>query len=147
MGFLHVYRYKPAKMDWLANGLPFEGEESGEQRAGDLAQMDVPTCRAASTIADAKSLALQKGTDLCVVVDGSEVVLGLLDPDALQSDENQTVEQVMNAGVQTFRLNRKLDSALEAMNKSNLDYALVTNVDGRLFGLIRREDLEKALKG
>lgn len=147
LGYTQVYRYKPGKMDWLANGLPFEGEESGEQHAGDLAHRDVPTCHLADRIGEIRSLVSQKSWDVCVVINEAEVVMGFLGPDALQSDPGQTAEQAMQADIRTFRFNRKLDAVLKSMRGQNMAHALVTDVDGRLFGLLRKEDVEKALGG
>ncbi len=144
LGFTRVYRFKPGKMDWLANGLPFEGEKSGEQAAGDLANLDVPTCQPSEYIGDIRKQVSEKGWDVCVVVNEEEIVLGLLTPAALQSDPDLTAEQAMQGDVRTFRLNRKPSSVVEDMRNEGLDDALVTNVDGRLFGLLRRQDVEKA---
>ena len=33
------------ELDWLAAGLPTEGLNAERPRAGDVARMDVPTCR------------------------------------------------------------------------------------------------------
>jgi len=34
----------PGKVDWMARGLPLEGDKAGESRAIDLAGRDVVTC-------------------------------------------------------------------------------------------------------
>jgi hypothetical protein len=44
LGFSEVYDYVPGKVDWLARGLPREGEKAGETRAFELVVDDVVTC-------------------------------------------------------------------------------------------------------
>jgi hypothetical protein len=45
VGFEHVCDDMPGKADWLARGLPREGEKAGEPRAIDHARTDAVTCR------------------------------------------------------------------------------------------------------
>jgi len=45
LGFEQVFDYVEGKADWLARGLPAEGEQADEGRAGHLARRDVATCR------------------------------------------------------------------------------------------------------
>jgi hypothetical protein len=44
LGFQHVYDYMPGKVDWMARGLPLQGEKAQEPRAIDVARHDVVTC-------------------------------------------------------------------------------------------------------
>ncbi|MEV1082879.1 rhodanese-like domain-containing protein [Streptomyces sp. NPDC050211] len=43
LGFRQVYDYVPGKADWLAAGLPREGQEAATPLAGDVADANVPT--------------------------------------------------------------------------------------------------------
>ena len=45
LGFAEVYDYVAGELDWLAAGLPTEGANANQPRAGDVARRDVPTCR------------------------------------------------------------------------------------------------------
>ncbi|MGH3117975.1 MAG: hypothetical protein ACRDQ2_12850, partial [Gaiellales bacterium] len=45
IGFEQVYDYVARKADWGSAGLPLEGENGSETRAGALVRTDVPTCR------------------------------------------------------------------------------------------------------
>ncbi len=44
LGFTEVFRYKPGKADWLANGLPTTGTEANVPRVSQVIRRDVPTC-------------------------------------------------------------------------------------------------------
>ena len=133
-------------MDWLANGMPFEGSEADLKRAGDLARMDVPTCRIDERLRDIRQRTEQAGWDSCVVVNEERVVMGLLRPHVWQGDLNQSVEQVMDADARTYRLNHPLDKVIDYMNRHEVDNVLVSNADGQLFGLLKRSDIEAEVK-
>src|SRR5207253_8360260 len=44
LGFTDVSHYKAGKLDWMAAGLPTEGENAARPRAGTVARKDVPVC-------------------------------------------------------------------------------------------------------
>src|SRR5260370_8526608 len=44
LGFTEVYDFVGGKADWLAAGLPSEGEQAEYPRAGRAADLDAPTC-------------------------------------------------------------------------------------------------------
>lgn len=45
LGFSEVYDYTAGEVDWLAHGLPTEGEAAGAPTAGRLVRDDVVACR------------------------------------------------------------------------------------------------------
>src|SRR5205807_473692 len=45
LGFAEVYDYVAGKADWLAHGLPVEGEQADAATAGRAAREEVVTCR------------------------------------------------------------------------------------------------------
>ena len=145
LGFTRVFRYTPGKKDWMANGLPIEGEEARIQRAGDLVRLDVPACGLAERVGEVKERVQKLGWDSCVAVNEARVVLGLLRPEALEVDPQDTVEQAMENGTRTYRLNAPLEKTMGYMQKMGVESVLVTTSDGKLFGLLRREDVEEAL--
>ena len=142
LGFAQVYRYKPGKIDWLANGLPVEGEEAGSPRVKDYARQDVPTCRLSDAIAQIRQRLQQTGADVCVVVNEERVVLGLLTADLLDGHPQSTAAEVMASAPRTYRLSASLEKALDYMRRNQVDSVLVTTTDGQLFGVLKREDLE-----
>jgi hypothetical protein len=55
LGFEQVYDYAPGKADWLARGLPREGDKAHEARAVDVVRTDVVTCDLGAEIADVRA--------------------------------------------------------------------------------------------
>jgi len=45
LGFEQVYDYVAGKADWGSAGLPLEGAEGSETRAGAHVRLDAPNCR------------------------------------------------------------------------------------------------------
>lgn len=143
MGFTQVYRYTLGKADWLANGLPVEGTEARTQGAGDLADMDVPTCKRNERVGEVRERVRKEGWDLCVVTNDELVVLGLLSANDLEkADQRWTAEEAMERDPKTFRLNAPIEEAAEWMRTNHRDYALITGTDGKLFGLLKLTDIE-----
>lgn len=129
----------------MANGLPVESKEDHIQRAGDLARLDVPTCSLAERVGEVKERVQKAGWDSCVVVFEDRVVLGLLRHEALEVNPQDTAEQAMENGTRTYRLNASLEKPIQYMQKVGVDSVVVTTSDGKLFGLLKREDVENAL--
>jgi CBS domain-containing protein len=69
-------------------------------------------------------------------------VLGSLGRQAIAADTDESVEQAMTPGPSTVRPSIGVDALLERMRERNLASLLVTTPDGRLVGLVRRDDLE-----
>src|SRR5712692_8909959 len=93
LGFTSVYDYVAGEADWGSAGLPIEGENGSETRAGAHVRADVPTCRLDERLPDVRRRVAAAGWDTCFVVDGSGVVLGRLGRTALRHDDDVPVEQ------------------------------------------------------
>ena len=143
LGFEKVYDYVPGKADWFASGLPKEGRLASVPTIGDAARRDVPTCAPAEKIENARSRVQAAGWDACVVVNKERVVLGLLREKELSSDPGATVEQVMRSGPTTFRPDVPVGKMAERMRERGAHTVLVTTSDGRLVGLLYRDDAER----
>jgi CBS domain-containing protein len=144
LGFAEVYDYAAGKADWLAWGLPWEGQTAQAPTVGEVARRDVATCGLMDRVADAKGRAQAAGFAACVVVNERRVVLGLLRSQELDADPAATAEQVMQAGPTTYRPNVPAREAGARMRARGVDALLVTTPDGTLVGLLRREDAESA---
>jgi CBS domain-containing protein len=107
---------------------------------GDAARRDVPTCAPAEEVAKAWDRTRAAGWDACVVVNKERVVLGLLREKKLTSDPKVPVEEVMRNGPTTFRPNEPVVKMAKRMREART--VLVTTSDGRLVGLLYREDAE-----
>jgi CBS domain-containing protein len=142
LGFPHVYDYVAGKKDWGSYGLPREGTNVPARSAGDLAHRDVPTCTLDERLAEVRERIRATGWDTCIVVTEQRVVLGRLGRKAAASDSDESVEEAMSPGPSTVRPSIGTDALLERMRPRNLSSYLVTTPDGRLVGLVRRDELE-----
>jgi CBS domain-containing protein len=145
LGLEQVYRYAPGKADWLAAGLPTEGPGAQTLRAGALARREVPTCKPGDRVADAAAAARTAESGVCMVVNDERVVLGRLRGDALAHDGEATVEDVMEEGPTTTRAHDDLERLTSRMRDRSVASIVITDPDGRLIGVLYRQDAEAAL--
>jgi predicted transcriptional regulator len=135
-----VSDYVPGKHDWLAAGLPFEGTNAELPTAGTVARRDVPTCRMDERLVDVRERVRAAGFEACVVVNPERVVFGLLRRAELDAEEHEPIERVMRPGPSTFRPNVSILEMAEYMVRKDLVNCPITTSDGRLIGLLRRDD-------
>lgn len=145
LGFTRVYDYVAGKDDWGSAGLPLEGDEGSETRAGAHARRDVPRCRLGDALQDVRASTVADGWETCFVVDDDDVILGRLGRTALRSDDAVPVEASMTEGPSTVRPNARLGDLLERMERQNLTSLPVATGSGKLVGLLLRSDAEAAL--
>jgi len=127
-----VYDYVPGKAAWLAMGLPFEGDAGPETRSAAVADRDVPTCGLDDRVGALAG-------DFCVVVaDG--IVLGVLEGDAF-ADGSKTAAEAMSPGPSTFRPSVPREELAGWLDDHGVDRTILTTLDGRLVGTVRRADL------
>jgi predicted transcriptional regulator len=143
MGFSNVHDYAGGKLDWMAAGLPTEGTNAGQPRAADVAIRDAPTCRLQDRLEGVRERVRAAGWDACVVVNDERVVLGLLREKELGGAADLPVEQAMRPGPSTFRPFVSIQEVAHFMTEHNLETTPITTSDGRLVGLLRREDAER----
>ncbi|MFN2471323.1 MAG: CBS domain-containing protein [Gaiellaceae bacterium] len=144
IGFEQVYDYVAGKADWGSAGLPLEGAEGSETRAGAHVRTDVPTCRPHDQLREVCERLDETGWDTCFVVDEHRVVLGRLGRRAIRGRENVTAEQAMTLGPSTIRPSARLRDVVERMQRQKLATLPVTTSDGRLVGLLTLQDAEQA---
>jgi Mg/Co/Ni transporter MgtE len=145
LGFGRVYRYAAGKADWLAAGLPTDGRNANALRAGTVARRDVPTCPPDARVAEAAARARQAGADMCVVVNQERVVLGRLQGKALDEAADTVVEDVMEEGPTTVRASEDLLELATRLGDHGVASILVTDPDGRLLGIVFRDDADALL--
>ena len=90
---------------------------------------------------DVRDRAIAAGWDACVVVSQDRVVLGLLRAKELQADPQLAVERVMRPGPSTYRPFVTVEEMRRTMTESNLENSPVTTSDGKLVGLVRKQDV------
>jgi CBS domain-containing protein len=143
LGFERVYDYAPGKADWSASGLPTEGTMASSPTVGDAARKDVPTCAVDEKAKDAWERARKGNWDRCVVVNDRGVVLGLLREKDVVASPNATAEEAMRNGPATFRPNEPAGKVAQRMRERGVSATLVTTPDGKLVGLLYRDDAER----
>jgi CBS domain-containing protein len=141
LGFEHVYDYMPGKADWLARALPREGEKAAEPRAIDFARQDVVTCHLRDSVGEVRKRVASSPYAFAFVVTHGGVVLGRLRKGALEGDPDAPAEAVMEPGPSTVRPDLPPARLRERLERSNLSTAVITDPDGRLLGVVLRDDL------
>ena len=143
LGFEKVYEYGGGKLGWMAAGLPTEGTNGKRPRAGSLAHTDVPTCRLGERLGDVRDRTKKQGWNAAVVINSERVVLGLLRAQELDLEADQQVSQAMRPGPSTFRPYVLADEMATYMRDNELENVVITTSDGRLVGLLRKEDVSR----
>lgn len=108
-------------------------------RAGDLARDDVPVARLDEPLAEVRARAEEAGFDTAVVVNGERVLFGIIRSRDLNGDA-ETAGEAMRPGPSTFRPNVGVAQLAELMRDHDLPNVPITRNDGRLVGLLLRED-------
>jgi CBS domain-containing protein len=75
------------------------------------------------------------------------IVIGRLGRSALRDDQALRIEDAMTPGPSTVRPSARLEAMVKRMHEQNLTNLPVTTSDGRLVGLLVRDDAERALSG
>jgi Mg/Co/Ni transporter MgtE len=136
-----VHDYVDGKADWLAAGLPTEGANAERPHARDIARGDVPTCRLDEPIGEVRERVRDAGWDACVVVNDERIVFGLLrDAELNKEQPDELVERIMRPGPSTFRPNVPIEELATYMMDHDLVSSPITSSDGRLVGLLRKDD-------
>jgi rhodanese-related sulfurtransferase len=136
MGFYEVYRYAPGKADWLAAGLETEGTEKKKLRIRHMIHRNVPTCGLRERLQDVKS---RRGPnqDLCVVVNESNIVLGVIEGQVWNANPEARVADIMEPAPQIIRPDLEPKDAQKILRGYQAPTALVTTSDGELLGVLK----------
>jgi rhodanese-related sulfurtransferase len=141
LGFERVYDYAASKVDYLARGLPREGEKADERRAVDAIRDEVVRCGLGDSVEEVRTRIESSPFGFGLVVDAEGVVLGRLRRSVLARSDGGSVEEVMDVGPSTVRADVRADALRERLEKRDLNCAVVTAPDGVLMGVVRRTDL------
>jgi len=126
--------------------LPTEGTNSQRPRAGDVARKDAPTCALDERLGDVQERVRAAGWNACVVVNQERVVLGLLREKELDEAPDRRIQEVMRPGPSTFRPHVETLEMATYMVEHDVESSPITTSDGRLVGLLLREDVVKAAR-
>jgi predicted transcriptional regulator len=133
------------KADWLAHGLPTEGEQASVPRAKDLLRQDVATARPDEPISAIRQRVARSPYGFALVLAEDGTLLGRLRKAVLEGNPDAAAQAVMEPGPSTVRPDRQLADLLEPMRTHNLQAMVVTSPEGRLLGVLRRDDAERRL--
>jgi rhodanese-related sulfurtransferase len=141
LGFERVYDYAASKVDYLARGLPREGEKAEERRPIDVMRDDVVRCGLGDAADEVRGRIDASPHGFGLVVSEDQVVLGRVRRSALEEVEEATAEDVMEAGPSTIRADKPIDAVREQLEEGGFKAAIVTTPDGVLLGIVRAADL------
>ena len=146
LGFGEVYDYVGSKMDWIGDGLPFEGTLADRPRLSTLADAGVPTFGLGDTVRDVRDRL--GGWDLGLVLAGPEpVVLGLVRAEALPADDRRRVEEAMEDGPRTYRPHVTAEEMSPRLHDTPAPWVIVTTLSGHRVGVARPESIHAAAGG
>ena len=129
LGFQQVHDYVPGKTDWMAAGLPREGQTAERPfYAGDVSRQQAPTCLYTEQASPALDRMRAEGQEFCVVTDENNVVLGLIESkEPPTASPDATVADVMRPGPTTVRANEPLQALLARMQQARVGGVPVTD--------------------
>lgn len=142
LGFANVFDYAGGKKDWMAEGMPVEGDRAAEARVGSLARIDPPTCRPGVLLSQLTGREEIEEWGLCVVTDRAGTVHGALSENAISSaDPGEPVDMVMELAPVTLRPDASIEGTMRYLEERSLDSVLITTSRGRLIGVLTYHDL------
>jgi hypothetical protein len=146
LGFSDVYDYVGGKAEWLAYGLPREGENAGVPYAGELADPDPPTCALRDTVADVRAALDGSRYGFCLVLSERRILLGRVRRTAIEgADAKAPVESVMEPGPSTVRFDTRAGDLVQRLANKHLKTAIITTPSGCLVGVFHRANAESHL--
>lgn len=143
LGFEHVYDYVPGKVDWLARGLPTEGQQADKKRVGALARRDVITTSLGAPVGELADQVRDSpyGFGLVLAEDGT--LLGRVRASKLRDASPSAVaEELLEPGPSTMRPDLTPQEVADRLDKRGFKTAIITTPEGKLIGLVQRNDLE-----
>jgi Mg/Co/Ni transporter MgtE len=143
LGFQQVYDYMPGKIDWLARGLPVEGDQKIVPRVKDAVRDDVVRAGLDEPVGQVRTQVERSPYGFALVVSDGGTLLGRLRRRALEGDPNAISEHVMEPGPSTVRLDADARKLAERLRQHDLKTAVVTDPEGRLAGVVRLADLDR----
>jgi hypothetical protein len=107
---------------------------------------DVVTCGLGDRVGEVCEQVKASPYGFAIVVARDRCVLGRLRESVLEHcDPGSTAEEQMEPGPSTVRFDRPLGPLLTRLRERGYSFAIVTDPDGRLAGVLRCSDAEKFL--
>ena len=138
-GYPEVYDYVAGKSDWMAAGLPTEGNSAHPPRVAEVMDRSVPICEPTEVVANVMARLGSAGAQLCVVINEGHVVQGRLRLDRLDPADTRPAEEAMEPGPVTIRPDADLAETTERMRGRGVSSLIVSTPDGVLLGVVHIE--------
>ena len=146
LGFEGVYHFVGGKTEWIERGLPTEGTGPFLLVAGQVLRPSTATCRP-DTPAGTVRKELPAGPDsICAVTNDENIVIGRVRWKDLPEDDTARVETFMQLGPATVRPREELPGLIERMREAGVKTILVATAQGRLLGVVNRDDGERFIR-
>jgi Mg/Co/Ni transporter MgtE len=145
LGFTSVYDYVFGKVDWLAHALPVEGEDPEPPTAGRLMREDVVRCAPHDRASDVVDRIERSPYPFALVTSEQGILLGRVRARVLKQADG-AVGDVMELAPSTVRPHRSARKLAERLAEQDRRFAIVTTPEGRLLGVVCRDDLERAVE-
>ena len=121
-----------------------EGEQAAQPRAIDLARQDVITCRLDEMVGAVSERVAASPYSYAFVTSADGVLLGRLRNTALAREPQLPAGEVMEPGPSTTRPDLSPAKVLDKLRSAQLTTAVLSDPEGRLIGIVTRQDLETA---
>jgi Mg/Co/Ni transporter MgtE len=133
----------PGKVDWLARGLPTEGDEADTPRVGAIARDDVVTCGLDTPVGEVRDQVADSPYGFGLVLAPDGVLLGRLrGSEMADASDDATAEQVMQPGPSTVRCDLPVEELRKRLDDKDLKTSLVSTPEGKLVGVVTRKALD-----
>jgi CBS-domain-containing membrane protein len=112
--------------------------------AGRLLRDDVVTCELSDRVGQVRARIVASGYGFGLVTTVGGMLLGRLRGSSLDCDPSLRAEEVMEEGPSTVRPDKTAAALAKRLDDRGLRWAIVTNPEGQLLGIVKREDLGSA---
>jgi rhodanese-related sulfurtransferase len=142
LGF-DVYDYALSKVDWMAHGLPMEGNAALRPTALTFIRNDVATCEREDSVEEIRQR-IDGSPYGFVLVLADRVVLGRVRRSSLEeAPEGANAELLMEPGPSTTRPHTDPETLASQLERSGASTAILTTPEGELLGAVRSADLPR----
>jgi Mg/Co/Ni transporter MgtE len=146
MGFEHVYHLVGGKLEWRERGLPTVGTGPFQLVAGQVLSPATLTCRPDAVAGEVRRRMTAGPDSVCVVTNEHDIVLGRVRWKDLPEDDHAPVEAFMQLGPATVQRREELTALSERMHSAGVKTILVTTPQGRLLGIVNRDDADSFIQ-
>jgi CBS-domain-containing membrane protein len=142
LGFTDVHDYVAGKLDWLARNQPVHAATARPPTVGQFLRQDVVTAGLGDVIGDIRKRVARSAHRFALITTDDGVLLGRLRSSTLDRSEPATpAADVMEPGPSTLRPHEPAPEVVRRLTDQGLHYALVTDPDGRLLGIVPTTEL------